>query len=179
VIREEPVKGRDHRLDRELLQAMERARSQLAVAIAAENKTTPRERWRYYLETEDRMRRCVREIRRYAGLNIGKPFGWLQALDLLNQPLPVPDQKSQGEAQRLCRRLRDILKIVENPRPVTSDEEQMRSGIRKTRSEEQMTSGIRKARSGELTASGIRKARSEEQTASGIRKARSGESSSK
>jgi hypothetical protein len=141
---------------------MERARSRLAVAIAAENKTTPRERWRYYLETEDRMRRCVREIRRHAGLNIGKQFGWLQALDLLKQPLPIPDQKSQGEAQQLCQRLHDILKIIENPRQVTSEEEQVTSGIRKTRSEEQVTSGIRKTRSEEQVTSGIRKTRSGE-----------------
>jgi hypothetical protein len=115
---------------------MERARSQLAVAIAAESKTTPRERWRHYLEIEDRMRRCVREIRRQAGLDTGKQAGWLQALHLLKEPLPALDRKSQGEAQQLCQRLRGILQIIENARQGMSGERLTASAIRKKRSGE-------------------------------------------
>jgi hypothetical protein len=113
LIRREPFRGRDQRLYRELLYALETARSRLAVAIAAENKATPRERWRRYLEMEDRMRKCVREIRRHHGGNSGKQFGWLEALSLLKQPLPTADRKLRGEAQQLCQRLSEVLNAFE------------------------------------------------------------------
>jgi hypothetical protein len=113
MIAGEPVRGRYYRLHRELLHAMERARSRLAVAIASENKVTPRGHWQHYLETEDRMRLCVREIRRHPNDLMGGRFGWVQALDLLKQPLPAADQKSRGEAQRLCQRLSEVLCIIE------------------------------------------------------------------
>lgn len=110
----EPVKGRDYRLHRELLIAIERTRSQLAVAIAAENKKTPRERWRHYLATEDRMRKCVREIRRHQRRDPGKRYDWIQALNLLKQPLPAEDREDSGKAILLCQRLRDVLAIIES-----------------------------------------------------------------
>ena len=108
------VRGVNHRHYRELLYALERARSRLAVAIAVENKITPRERWRRYLETEDRMRKCLREIRRHPNLVSFGQFGWLQALDLLRLPLPGADPTAQGEAQLLCQRLHTILDLIEN-----------------------------------------------------------------
>jgi hypothetical protein len=91
---------------------MERARSRLAVAMAAENKITSRERWRYYLETEDRLRRCVREIRRIYGREFWRPYCWMPALELLKQPLPADDR--DGEASMLCARLYAVLEIMES-----------------------------------------------------------------
>ncbi len=122
MIRGESVRSKDHRLHRELLHAMESARSRLAVAVASENKATPRERWRYYLETEDRMRRCVREIRRNTSRSIGRQFEWLQALDLLKQPLPAEERESRGEAQLLCQRIYDVLAIIESNGALMADE---------------------------------------------------------
>ncbi len=110
----QPVKGRDYRLHRELLIAIERTRSQLAVAIAAENKSTPRERWRHFLATEDRMRRCVREIRRHHRQDPGKRYDWIQALNLLKQPLPAGEREHSGRAILLCQRLHEVLAIIEN-----------------------------------------------------------------
>jgi hypothetical protein len=101
---------------------MENARSRLAVAVASENKATPRERWRYYLETEDRMRRCVREIRRNTKRSFRRQFEWLQALDLLKKPLPAEERKSRGEAQLLCQRIYDVLAIIESDAALTADE---------------------------------------------------------
>ncbi|MGA2264200.1 MAG: hypothetical protein ABSH28_22545 [Acidobacteriota bacterium] len=122
MIRGESLRSRDHCLHRELLHAMENARSRLAVAVASENKATPRERWRYYLETEDRMRRCVREIRRNSNHSIGRQFEWLRALDLLKQPLPADERQSRGEAQLLCQRIYDVLAIIEGDAALMADE---------------------------------------------------------
>ncbi len=114
MIAGEPVRGMDYRLYREFLHAMETARTRLAVAIAAENKVTPRERWHYYLDMEDRMRRCVREIRRHRQKNQGRQADWYQALSLLKQPLPIAGTRFRGEAQQLCHRLADVLAIMED-----------------------------------------------------------------
>jgi hypothetical protein len=85
------------------------------VAIATENKRTPRRRWQQYLETENRMRRCVSEIRRTAGRNPEKSTGWAQALCLLKQPLAPPGQESYVDAQLLCQRLYEVLAVIESP----------------------------------------------------------------
>jgi len=103
---------RQHR-HHELLYALESARSRLAVAIAAESKVTPRERWRRYLETEDRMRRCLRAIRCQPARG-SRRHGWGQALSLLRQPLPVVDRTNCGEAHRLCEHLSEVLSLIEN-----------------------------------------------------------------
>ncbi len=111
----ESARGVEQRIYRELLYAMERARSRLAVAIAAETKTTPRERRRDYLETEDRVRRSLRRIRR---LHIPGTAGnrhWREALSLLQQPLPPAGDESRGEAMELSRRLEEVLRIVARP----------------------------------------------------------------
>jgi hypothetical protein len=111
----EPGRGGGRRHYHELLYALESARSRLAVAIAAESKATPRERWRHYLETEDRMRRCVREIRGHLARSNGRQNGWIQALSLLRQPLPAGDCTTRGEAQRLCQHLSAVLNLIDNP----------------------------------------------------------------
>ena len=100
---------------------MESARSRLAVAIAAENKTTTRERWHYYLATADRMRKCVKEIRRLHGPGIARHLVWHHALDLLKQPLSTAEDERSGEAQRICRRLHDVLELVENHTQAPND----------------------------------------------------------
>jgi hypothetical protein len=121
VIGGDPARRREHLLYRELLYALESARSSLAIAIAAESKTTPRERWRHYLETQDRMRRCVRDFRRVYGLNFSRHPGWLRALELLQQPLPEGDKRRE-KAQPLCQRLYDVLNVMELTLQITSDE---------------------------------------------------------
>jgi hypothetical protein len=113
LLRGEPIRNRDPRLRKELLGALERARGRLAVAIAAENKFTPRERWRHYLETEDRMRKVVREIRNRCDRSYRRPLAWLQVLEVLNRPLPAPDDGTRGEASALCERLHAVLEIME------------------------------------------------------------------
>jgi hypothetical protein len=114
VIGGEAIRGRDHRLSRDLLCAIEHTRSRLAVAIAAENKATPRERWRHYLETEERLRKCLKEIRQHSHRNPERQHDWYQALNLLRRPLPATEGESQGDAQVLCQRMYEVLAIIEN-----------------------------------------------------------------
>lgn len=95
------------RVQRELLFALESARTRLAIAIAAETKSTPLRQWHYYLETADRMSRLTRKLRK-AGYDWPSGHsGWIRALNSLKQ-LPVQDK-----AQRLCEILGDIVAELE------------------------------------------------------------------
>jgi hypothetical protein len=92
---------------RELLLAFESARSRLAIAIAAETKSTPLDQWQYYLETADRMCRFARKLRN-GDLNV--PPGhkeWAHALETLKL-LPIQDT-----ALRLCRILGETVGRLE------------------------------------------------------------------
>ncbi len=113
MIAGEPAMGRDYRLHRELLIAIERARSQLAVAIAAESKSTPRDRWHHYLETEDRVRKCVKKMRHRRQPDPVWPRHGLQALNLLKQSLSEGDPNAGSRAGQLCRRLYEVLALIE------------------------------------------------------------------
>jgi hypothetical protein len=92
---------------RELLLALESARTRLAVAIAAETKSTPLDQWRYYLDTADRIRRFARKLRR-RGFDVPQEFqDWIRALEALKR-LPMQDK-----ALRLCQILIDIVAELE------------------------------------------------------------------
>jgi hypothetical protein len=92
---------------KELVLALESARTKLSVAIALESKSTPRERWRYYLDTADHIGRFIKKLRK-ADLD-SKPVsqGWMRALDILKH-LPA-----QNRALRLCQILREIVVKLE------------------------------------------------------------------
>jgi hypothetical protein len=100
----------------DLLKALESARTKLAIAIAAETKATPLERWNYYLETADQMRRCLKQLRALPRSNIRSQADWIEALDNLRQIPQRPDPKSrQEEANQLCQRLRAVLAQLGQP----------------------------------------------------------------
>jgi hypothetical protein len=93
--------------NRELLFALERARTRLAVAIATESKSTTLDRWQYYLDTADRMGRFVKRLRK-TDLDIGSELkDCTRALQALKQ-LSVQDT-----ALQLCRILGDIVAGLE------------------------------------------------------------------
>jgi hypothetical protein len=94
-------------IHRELLLAFESARTRLAVSIAAETKSTPLDRWRYYLETADRMCRFMKKMRKQGFHAVRKPEDWVCALETLRH-LPVQDR-----ALRLCQLLGDIVTGLE------------------------------------------------------------------
>ena len=94
-------------LRKELLRALETARSRLAIAIAEESKSTPWDLRRHYLETADRMRRFIAKIndgQTHEGLSMQD---WISALDAL-RGIPLRDR-----ARPLCRRLRSIVTALE------------------------------------------------------------------
>jgi hypothetical protein len=95
------------RAQRELLFALESARTRLAIAIASETKSTPLKQWHYYLETADRMCRLARKLRKAGYSWAPRHNGWIRALNSLKQ-LPVHDK-----AQQLCEILGDIVEEIE------------------------------------------------------------------
>ncbi len=99
---------------KELVFALESARTRLAIAIAAESRCTPLESRRYYLDTEDRMRRCLKELRASEGTGAPDASRCNRALAML-QALPgLVNRKTSIEgAQQLCRLLTDVLTGLE------------------------------------------------------------------
>ena len=89
-----------------LLSALERARSRFAIAVATEKKATPPEKYRHYLQTEDRVRGIVRELRS----QMSSAMTWHQAIDALRK---IPDFLESSsvyvEADILCAELWDIM----------------------------------------------------------------------
>jgi hypothetical protein len=104
-----PVKSNENVFLKELLLALESARTRLAIAVAAETKSTPPQQRQHYLETADQMRRCLRKLRKWNG---DKPPGrgdWRQALEALKH-LP-----RQGKALKLSQILRKVVSEIDPP----------------------------------------------------------------
>jgi hypothetical protein len=94
-------------IQKELVLALESARMRLSIAIAMESKSTPRDRWRYYLDTADQMSRFVKKLRNADLGSRPLSHGWIRALDILKH-LPI-----QNKAPGLCQILRDIVMKLE------------------------------------------------------------------
>ncbi len=90
----------------ELLRAFESARTRLAVAIAAEAKSTPVQQWQYYLDTSYKICRFVRRLRR---LNHGESRQHPSLIRMLKslESLPV-----QGDPRQLCKILLELVEKV-------------------------------------------------------------------
>ena len=95
------------KMHRELLFALESARTRLAIAIAAETKSTPRDQRQYYLETAERMRRFIRKMRKSGFGFPPRQNDWIRGLNALRQIPPY------DEAQRLCQVLSHIVTELE------------------------------------------------------------------
>jgi hypothetical protein len=94
-------------LRKELLHALETARSRLAIAIAEESKSTPWNLRRHYLDTADHMRRFVLRLRNGESREGFCTQNWRSALEALRE---IPSRYS---ARPLCRRLRSIIAALE------------------------------------------------------------------
>jgi hypothetical protein len=94
-------------LRKELLLALETARSRLAIAIAEESKSTPWHLRRQYLDTADHTRRFVVRLRNRENHDGFCMKNWISALEALRE-IPVKDG-----ARPLCSRLRSIVSALE------------------------------------------------------------------
>ncbi len=95
------------KMQRELVHALESARMRLSVAIATESKSTPRDRWRYYLDTTDLISRFIKQLRNADFESKPVSQGWIRALEMLRH-LPA-----QNKALRLCQILREVIMKIE------------------------------------------------------------------
>jgi hypothetical protein len=95
------------KIQKELVFALESARMRLSVAIATESKSTPRECWRYYLDTTDQICRLIKKLRNADFDSKPVSQGWVRALDILKH-LPA-----QNKALRLCQILSEIVAKLE------------------------------------------------------------------
>src|SRR5262245_8986460 len=100
---------------REFVRALEIARGRLAVAMAMESKTTPPDFWRYYRETEDRMRRYLKKLRSDRRSELEERLDLLELARALKRlPFAQNDTTARyGAAQQLCQKLREILAPLE------------------------------------------------------------------
>jgi hypothetical protein len=92
---------------RDLLFALEAARTRLAVAIAAETKSTPPERWQNYFETAERARQFIKKLRCSNFALSESRNGWTEAFELLKC------FSSGREAAQLCKLLGEIVAKLE------------------------------------------------------------------
>ncbi len=90
-----------------VVSALERARTRFAIAVATEKKATPLEKYRHYLDIENRMRWSLRELR---GRFRGSGITWQQAIETLKRiPDFLDDRAEYVEAETLCTELQAIL----------------------------------------------------------------------
>lgn len=113
---EEKLQRGEHPVYQDLLKALESARTRLAIAIAAETKATPLDRWNYYLETADEMRRCLKQLRALPRSGMMSSADWTEALATLRRIPQRSDPRSRkGEAHQLCQSLRAVLAQLGHP----------------------------------------------------------------
>jgi hypothetical protein len=97
----------------EILCALERARTQLAVAAAAEAKTTTMESRLRYVLTEERVRRSVKRLRRGIALQAARLPVWTLALSELERFPPHFEAGRESRSQWMCRRLLEVVATIE------------------------------------------------------------------
>jgi len=95
----------EKKLHKELLLALESARTRLAIVIASEKKTTLPSRWQYYLDTTDQIGLSIRALRRAAANDLALA-SWTRALETLKKI------SSDEQADQLCRTLREVVKAL-------------------------------------------------------------------
>ena len=104
----------DPRVFDELVSALEAARSRLAIAVAADSKMTPPSQRKLYLETDARLRRCLRDLRALRWPCLAGQSHWMECLENLGRLLG--EGVNRGRSHRMCTRLGEILSRLEEGR---------------------------------------------------------------
>lgn len=102
----------DHRVFNELVHALETARSRLAIAVAADSKITTLSQRGHYLETDARLRRCLRKLRARQWPGVSGRVNWTECLELLGRLLG--EGACHGRSHRMCAGLDEILSRLED-----------------------------------------------------------------
>ena len=106
------------RNETDLILALENARTHFVVAVALEQKSTSRRLWRVYLETEDRLRRCLKALRVLDQVRCAGSRQCALALEALaRSPDPAERQPGQGDASHLYFMLQEVLAQLEKMAP--------------------------------------------------------------
>jgi hypothetical protein len=105
------LNGNADAVHQRLLSALESARTRFAIAIASETKSTPVERWRYYLDTADWISQFIRKFRKANSGAVLENQDWYRAYRALEGLKRMPLQN--GNASHMCRILRDVVRRLE------------------------------------------------------------------
>ncbi len=93
-----------------LLRALERVRTRFAIAMARESKITPSARWRHFVDTEERIRCLLKDLR----CQRWQDMTWGEAIDALRKIPDFPDPREEDtDAEVLCGRLREVMTKLE------------------------------------------------------------------
>jgi hypothetical protein len=102
------------RNETDLILALESARTSFVVAVALEQKSTTRRLWRVYLETEDRLRHCLKELRVLGQARCAGSRQCAFALEALVRSSELAGQQpGQGDARHLYFMLQEVLAHLE------------------------------------------------------------------
>jgi hypothetical protein len=96
----------------DVIRVFETARSRLAVAVAADSKITPPGQRECYRETDQRLRRCLRDLRSLHRLELSEFVHWSDNVAALRSLL-ASFSPGKGRSRELCVRLQDVLARVE------------------------------------------------------------------
>jgi hypothetical protein len=108
TIQDSEPTGRDgFALKKDLLRALETARSRLAIAIAVESKSTPADRRRYYLDTADYLRIHIARLREERCNEKSPLQNWASVLETLRK------MSVKNRAHTLCTDLRRTIELLE------------------------------------------------------------------
>jgi hypothetical protein len=113
IVRGTRPRDRENLLSQELIVAIERTRSRLAVAVAAQRRTLSGDGRQFYFRTEERMRKWLKKRRGHQYQDSLGTNDCSAALNLLNQPVTAEELENRGEARVLCERLSRVLCLVE------------------------------------------------------------------
>ena len=95
-----------------VIRILETVRSRLAVAAAADNKITPPGQRKIYLETDQRLRCCLRSLRSMHRLQPSGSLRWSESVAALQHLLASSDQE-KGRCREMCVRLQEVLCGIE------------------------------------------------------------------
>jgi hypothetical protein len=104
-----------------IIRILEALRSRLAVAAAADSKITPPGQRKTYLETDQRLRCCLRSLRSLHRLEPSVCLRWSENVPALQRLLASSDEE-KGRCHEMCVRLQEVLCRIEAQEGIRNSE---------------------------------------------------------